>query len=144
MTNETTFENVQLLDKVFNIGLGWGTVIQYTVENGKTSTFWVVFKESGQEVRFTALGAVTTNSFTANNQTLFWDEVKIVAPVRPNVAPPVDTLMNVWSHPDHKWKRYSTGKFASDGRLLVFNDGATSKSASDPSRVFATDNWEVV
>lgn len=146
MTNETTFENVQLLDKVFNIGLGWGTVIQYTVKNGKTSTFWVVFKESGQEVHFTASGNVITNSFIASNQTLFWDEVKIVAPVRPvpkPVAPPVDTLVTVWIYPDCKCKRYSTGKFAPDGRLLVFNDGATSKSASAPTKVFAADNWEV-
>lgn len=143
MTNETTFENVKVNDKVYSLGLGWGRVTDIYLCSFYGLIYFSVQFASGK-VNYLPSGVVSTGCGVAVNQTLFWDEVKIVAPVKPKVAPPVDTLMNVWSHPDHKWKRYSTGKFASDGRLLVFNDGATSKSASDPSRVFATDNWEVV
>lgn len=140
MTNETTFENVQLLDKVFNIGLGWGTVIQRAVENGKTSTFWVVFKEYGHEIHFTASGTVTTNSFTATNQTLFWDEVKIVAPVKPVAVPPKDTLVLV----DGKLKRYSTGVLSESGKLLCYHNGANSITVDSPNMIVGWETWEVV
>ena len=136
MTNETTFENVNLLDRVFNVGLGWGRVTDiYFVAFKGISHFTVQFASG--KVNYLPSGVVSTGCGVAVNQTLFWDEVKIVAPVKPIPVPPKDTLVRV----NNDRLRYTTGQ-SKNGEIETYDHGANSKTSNGIASYWK--NWEVV
>ena len=66
---ETTFENVRVGDKVWHVGLGWRTVVR------THSKYFSI----GTDVLVDLNGIIETEDV----QSVFWDEVDIVAPPRP-------------------------------------------------------------
>ena len=71
---ETTFENAKVKDRVWSVEFGWGTV-------DSVHPYIEVIFQNNQMYRFNSDGS---RFFTLKvNQTLFWDEIKIVPPERP-------------------------------------------------------------
>lgn len=75
--NETTFENAQVGDRVWDFRYGWGTVSK--IEEGKRHQLKVDL-DYGAYLYFTFTGQYIESDL---NRTLFWDEVKFEAPPRP-------------------------------------------------------------
>ena len=74
--SETTFENSKVGDRVWSIEWGWGNIKEiYDLELNKK--MFVRFKTAG--FNYFLNGKWIEDS----NQTLFWDEIKIVPPERP-------------------------------------------------------------
>lgn len=73
---ETTFENAKVGDKVWSIQCGWGRISEILPGGYPITVEFNPFKCDG----FTYCGKFR---ITDNDQSLFWDEVKIEAPVKP-------------------------------------------------------------
>lgn len=139
MANETTFENVKVNDKVYSLGLGWGRVTDIYLCSFFGLIYFSVQFDSGK-LHYLPSGKVDSGGGFAVNQTLFWDEVKIVAPVKPVVVPPKDTLVLVGG----KFKRYSAGVLSESGKLICYHNGANSITVDSPNMLVGWETWEVV
>jgi hypothetical protein len=72
--SETTFENAKVGDRVWSVGMGWGEIVQI-----EERCIYVSFGKTSPTIRYTKHGREHIDV----NQTLFWDEIKIVPPLRP-------------------------------------------------------------
>ena len=74
------FDEAKAGEKVWSIGLGWGKIEE--IDSGHFPI--VVRFNNGHQISFTSLGHQWAQSI---NPTLFWDEIKIAPPEKPNTYP---------------------------------------------------------
>ena len=77
--SDTTFENAKVGDRVWSVEFGWGVVV-----DKKKDVFYVNFTKrtyTKENVFYSFDGKAF--KIERSNQTLFWDEIKIVPPARP-------------------------------------------------------------
>jgi hypothetical protein len=95
--NETTFENAQVGDRVWSYAYGWGTVTNHCPDS-YTGRYPIVVKfDTGSATgTYTKQGKFTTTE----PQTLFWDEIPIIAPPRPKrlVTKTAEVWINVYGY----------------------------------------------
>jgi hypothetical protein len=112
--NETTFENARVGDAVWYEGLGWGEVSD--IDEERKLPLVVEFEQG--TIRFFSLNGVKQGDI---NQTLFWDEIPIIAPPRPKrmVTKTVEVWMNVYSDiKNNTWlTQEAADKYASPNRI---------------------------
>lgn len=129
----TTFENAQVGDRVYSLIEGWVTIKAMYKGSKKpvcAGTHW--YKLDG----YYADG-------DGGMQILYWDVPEIITPKQTKQAPPVDTLVEVILADMTTLRRYSSGKFDDNGRLMCYQYGATSKTA-DSESWSAWDKWLIV
>lgn len=85
---ETTFENAKVGDRVWDIQRGWGKIKEIWKRETLGWKVRVLFEPNKEypyerEHGYTHEGLGEVNGGNALNRTLFWDEVKIVAPEMP-------------------------------------------------------------
>jgi hypothetical protein len=73
------FSEAKVGDRVWNIGLGWGT-INNIIKTHTTDYPIAILFDCGEEEEFTKDGRFWLRH---KHPTLFWDEVKIIPPPRP-------------------------------------------------------------
>jgi len=140
MTNSkqtTTFENVQVGDKVYTIGLGWGKVVSVSYTMDMRPLQFVVYFDSISLV-FNTLGQQISRDVTTTKQTVFWDEIIVTAPPKPRIIPAKDVLVAC-----DGYLRYSAGAINDSGDLWCYPDGRTS-ATREGRNLTAWANWEVV
>lgn len=131
----TTFETAKVGDKVWSLLSGWGVII--TMKPEDTYSLRVKFG-TGRSNWYTMDGK---NHSSNKNQTLFWDEVKIVAPHKSLPDFPADTKLFVWvKEGGIKYPRYFS-HFDGKGRAVCFLDGQTSWTTIGFTTVW--DYWEL-
>jgi hypothetical protein len=129
----TTFENVKARDKVWDVHLGWGEV--YLVGLDEYFPVIVVFPD-GQTRTYTEGGLYALSDA---NQTLFWDEVVIDAPVKPMPDLSVDAKVLVWNYGSRtKYCRHFS--HFENSKIYVFDKGTSSWTGISKS---AWDHWEL-
>ena len=104
--SETTFENAKVGDRVWSVEFGWGRV-------DSVHPYKEVIFQNNQMYRFNSDGS---RFFTLKvNQTLFWDEIRIVPPERPKRK--VVKTMNLWAviegHVYHTFKSFESAQAGS-------------------------------
>lgn len=134
----TTFENAKVGDRVYSLVHGWTEI--YSIK--PQSEYPIILKASGSSV----LGSHTWDGsiYTGGDQVLFWDKPTIIAPERPQQAPPVDTLVEVFSVCGKWIKRYSAGKFDEYGNLMVWTFGASSHTAEGDDAIARYREWRLI
>lgn len=131
----TTFETAKVGDRVWCIHSGWGEI---------RGTQWTdrypisVYFPNEEFKTYTVDGLYTVDDIT---QSLFWDEVVIVAPVKPAPELEVDAKVLVWVSPEHKHRRHFS-HFASNGDINTFDAGSTSFSRLHAASVTTWPYWE--
>lgn len=147
MTNSkqtTTFENVEVGDRVFSISMGWGRVVVVSYGTAmQPIKFRVQFDTA--ELAFNTKGcqlAINTDYIFTPNQVVFWGEPQFETPIKPVVVPAMDVLVRVSFHGLNTALRYSTGMLDDDGNLLCWDSGATSRTTSGHTGAWT--DWEVV
>lgn len=128
----TTFETAKVGDRVWSMGIGWGEILD--TNHSARYPIRVQFQR-GEYETYTLGGAHDAEDKT---QYLFWDEVKIKAPVKPLPDLEVDAKVLVWVEPDRKYKRHFA-HFRS-GELHVFDSGKTSWTGEVTT---GWDHWEL-
>ncbi len=135
----TTFEKAKVGDKVWGVSRGWGE-IRKIESDGNTYPLDVYF-DKGESFSFNRAGKYLVGD---KFQSLFWDEVKIVAPEQPKQVPPKDAKVLVWDTSGFKKNpRYSTGNLDTCGRLLCYDSGRTSWSDGDDGTATPWIHWEL-
>lgn len=137
MNKKVTFSDAKVGDRVWSLTEGWGTI---TARLTTYSTYPLSVEfENGAYRTYTLWGLLL---FTDLNPTLFWDEVKIEAPL-PQLE--VDAKVIVWDQDGRKYKRHFS-HFDEEGRLFAFSLGHTSFTSECSPEVWVTkwDNWELV
>lgn len=130
----TTFETAKAGNKVWDIRLGWGKVYHMR-ERHNVYLVEVIFPKGGR-LLYTVDGLYHKDDIT---QSLFWDEVKIKAPVMPLPDLEVDTKVIVWNNITRKTKRHFS-HFNPAGKIICFDNGMTSWTTNHTS---AWGNWEL-
>lgn len=128
------FDGIKVGDKVWDIRQGWGAVI--TLMQCHTYPIEVRF-ENGYDT-YTRDGYCSLEDV---NPSLFWDEIKLVAPQKPVPLLEVDTKVVVWLSKNGMKIYRHFSHFDEYGFLYVFTDGRTSFT-SDGNTV-RYDNWEL-
>lgn len=129
----TTFETAKVGDKVWSLFSGWGVITTMSPDN----TYWLRVKYGiGKFDWYTMDGKYHPSNI---NQTLFWDEVEIVAPHKPLPDLPVDTKVYVWMDGGNKIPRYFS-HFDEKGRAVCFR-GQSNRSTGGFTTVW--DYWEL-
>ena len=131
----TTFETARIGDKVWCMRSGWGEI---------RDTHWTnrypiyVYFPNDEFKLYTADGFYDDDDIS---QTLFWDEVKIVAPQKPLPELEVDTKVLVWGNNNIKHR----GHFShfSNGRIYTFDSGSTSFTKLHSNSVTGWPHWEL-
>ena len=131
----TTFETARIGDKVWSVERGWGVI--RSLDGGEEYPIKVEF-QNGRTPYYTLGGKRLT---TQENQTLFWDEVKIVAPQKPLPNLDVDAKVLVWTDPSKKHRRHFS-HFNGD-RICTFDGGATSFSMLHRNSITSWPYWEL-
>lgn len=131
----TTFETARIGDKVWSLWSGWGEVIE--IERSESYPIYVSFP-NGEYESFTLDGLFSEDDI---QQTLFWDEVKIVAPQKPLPDLEVDAKVLVWTDPLKKHRRHFS-HFNGD-RINTFDSGATSFSKLHRNSITSWPYWEL-
>lgn len=132
--NTTTFESVQVGDKVWSVLYGWGVVSE--VSKGSAYPLRAHF-QGGVRRWYTSEGKQYK---THVSQILFWDEVKIEAPKKPLPDLEVDAKIFVWDDPRRKFKGHFS-HFDENGGICVFMDGRTSFSSECDTELWKY--WEL-
>ena len=127
----TTFEDAKVGDKVWDMRIGWTTIISIN-----DVSRYPIRTETGKT--YTTLGTCTIED---KFPVLFWDEVTITPPEKPLPKLEVDTKVLVWDTPDSKVKRYFS-HFNKDGDIATFSGGRTSWSTNDNSTII-WEYWEL-
>lgn len=132
----TTFKTARIGDRVWHLEYGWGVVVDITAGDYPIA---VDFENDYYEVveRFTFEGKFRLAPF---NQTLFWDEIEIVAPSKPLPDLPVDTKVLVWMDGGVKVARHLS-HLVEQGKAVCYDDGQTSWTTRGRHTVW--DNWEL-
>ena len=97
--NETTFENVQVNDKVYDILRGWGTIVEIRSQH---NTIEVSFPNHSRGTYF-----IDGKADRRENRRLYWEQPEIHADPRPARATrkTITKYANVFKrsplHPDH-------------------------------------------
>jgi hypothetical protein len=117
---ETTFENAKVGDRVWSVEFGWGVVV-----DKKKDVFYVNFTKrtyTKENVFYSFDGKAF--KIGKSNQTLFWDEIKIVPPERPKrkVVRNIERWVNVYPGPIIKTagcyeNRYEADRRSDPGRI---------------------------
>lgn len=128
------FADIKVGDKVWDICRGWGVITTLMV--CPTYPIEVEFKNGH--------GSYTRDGYSSLedvNPSLFWDEIKLVAPQKPVPLLEVDTKVVVWL-PINGIKIYRHfSHFDEYGFLYVFVDGRTSFTSDGTTHRY--DNWEL-
>ena len=132
----TTFETAKVGDRVWCIRRGGGEIL----ETGCSDDYPIyVSFEGGDSATYTICGLFSNNDVT---RSLFWDEVVIVAPVKPIPELEVDAKVLVWVSPEHKHRRHFS-HFSNNGDINTFDAGSTSFSRLHAASVTTWPFWEV-
>lgn len=131
----TTFKTARIGDRVWHLEYGWGVVVDITAGDYPIA---VDFENDYYEVveRFTFEGKFRLAPF---NQTLFWDEIEIIAPSKPLPNLPVDTRIIIWNAGE-KHNRYFS-HFDDNGNAVCFAGG--SDSWTSDGEVATWTRWEL-
>lgn len=130
----TTFETAKIGDRVWCMRNGWGEILGASGLDDYPIA--VRFKGDGFKT-YTLGGFYSEDEVT---QSLFWDEVMVVAPKKPLPALKKDTKVLVWNDDGPKHKSYFAGWCAINGLIMTYDYGATSWSSIG----FSTwQNWEL-
>lgn len=135
--NTTTFENAKVNDKIWSIKYRrWFTITRIhtnciTISDGNITTY----------CNFDGSRYNTNDKF----QSYFWDEIEIIAPVKPLPKLKVDTKVIVWNNEDNISRKYHAyfSHFDNTGKIRTFIDGKTSWSNNN-SYMPSWDFWELV
>jgi hypothetical protein len=115
--NETTFENARVGDRVCDVVYGWGTVSR--IDEGAIFPVRVEFRKNHR--KFTITYFFSGQQTHGRPQTLFWDEIPIIAPPRPKrlVTKTAVGWMNVYpSNVFEFWDTQATAdEYASKRRI---------------------------
>ena len=99
MSNETTFENAQVGDRVWSSKWGWGEVLVIT----KRFTYPIEVRFSDTCSEYHTLKGVNVEG---EMQSLFWDELTIPTRPKRKVTKTIEAWANVY--PDGKYYVYET------------------------------------
>lgn len=133
----TTFETAKVGDKVWSIVYGWGEISdilpheKYPIEVTFNST------DNFYEDQYTYCGKAL---ITLPSQSLFWDEIKIVAPSKPLPNLPIDTKVLVWKDGGDKIPRHFY-RFDESGKAECYLEGQTSWTTDGGTAYW--ENWEL-
>ena len=131
----TTFEDAKVGDQLWSVEFGWGEVVS---RDTLSQCFTVEFNHD--EFETYSFKGTRKRPIREKMQTLFWDEVKFKAPVKPLPDLEVDTKVLVWRDDGTKHNRYFAGWSAVNGLIMTYDYGATSWSGIG----FTTwPNWEL-
>ena len=128
------FADIKVGDKVWDIRQGWGAVI--TLMQCHTYPIEVRF-ENGYDT-YTRDGYCSLEDV---NPSLFWDEIKLVAPQKPVPLLEVDTKVVVWLSKNGMKIYRHFSHFDEYGFLYVFTDGRTSFTSDGNTVLY--ENWEL-
>lgn len=78
----TTFESAKVGDKVWSFEFGWGSIVDILQDEDRPIT--CKFENFNMNIQYSLFGLLSKYS---TYQTLFWDEIKIVAPEKPRWKP---------------------------------------------------------
>ena len=78
----TTFESAKVGDKVWSFEFGWGSIVEILQDEDRPIT--CKFENFNINIQYSLFGLLSKYS---TYQTLFWDEIKIVAPEKPRWKP---------------------------------------------------------
>ena len=134
MKRTTTFETAKVGDKVWSlITRKWHTIV-----NTKCDSVYNIVLNNGHT--YDRKGCM----YQRSHQTLFWDEVKIVAPEKPLPELAVDTPVIVWDTETYKHKAHFS-HFHDEGKIVCFFAGRTSWSIGKVTgeHIFTWDNWRL-
>lgn len=123
----TTFENIQIGDKVWCMAEGWGVVDD--IEEYSDYPLRVSFP-NGSYRMYTLDGLDSAYANDRKVQSLFWDEIVNEAPEKPIPELAVDTKVIVWDSDMFRCKRYFS-HFNSSGEIECFVHGKTSWTTED-------------
>lgn len=132
----TTFESAKVGDPVWCMRSGWGDIRD--VGSTERYPISVYFPEVDEFNSYTTDGFYDENHIT---QSLFWDEVVIVAPEKPLPKLEVDTKVLVWTDPNKKNKRHFS--HFNHGRIYTFDSGSTSFTKLHRDSVTGWPHWEL-
>lgn len=129
----TTFEDAKVGDRVYSLVVG------------RFLEIVDINRHSNYPIRLAGNYACTYSGrhyCAGGDQTYFWGKPDIIAPNKPLIIPPVDTLVEVENTQTvRSVKRYSAGRLAPDGiSLLCWSEGRTSITASSE---YDTTPWKV-
>jgi hypothetical protein len=137
----TSFETAKVGDKVYDYAKGWGIVedaeSSYSVQ-GLSMPIKVRFDASGMISNYTKQG-----TRLQDKQQLFWDEVEIIAPIKPLPDLEVDTKLLVWNDDDDILYRRYFACFSDDGKVCCYNNGKSSWSGYSDEHVTKWDNYRI-
>lgn len=134
MKNTTTFENAKVNDKIWSIEYRrWFTITRIhnnciTISDDDFTTY----------CNFDGSRYNTNDKF----QSYFWDEIEIIAPVKPLPKLKVDTKVIVWNDNTSRKHNAYFSHFNDKGRICTFIDGRTSWSTGG-SYIPSWDFWEL-
>lgn len=132
----TTFELACVGDKVWFIHTReWGTVAEVYPELPYTLK---VHFDGGGIVSFTLDGKEYTGQ---RFQSLFWDEIPIIAPSKPLPKLEVDTKVLVWGTDKRNAEKRYFSHFDADGKIYVFAGGSTSWTNNGSTMSYS--RWEL-
>jgi hypothetical protein len=99
---ETTFEKAQVGDKVWSVEYGWGKIVD--INNSLRYPITVEFND------FASLKLFSFHGSYEDHQTLFWDEIPIVAPPRPKrmVRKAVEFWLNIYPENPYRYIVFPT------------------------------------
>lgn len=135
MSNTTTFENAKVNDKIWSIkDRKWYYI---KIIHANYLTIASVDDKLINVCNFD--GSIGNDEF----QSYFWDEIEIIAPVKPKPKLKVDTKVIVWNYNStHIRHNQYFSHFDATGRIHVFVDGRTSWS-NDNRCKSSWDCWEL-
>ena len=133
MSNTTTFENAKVNDKIWSIKYRrWFTVT-------RIQTNYIIISDGNINTSCNFDGSVNGDKF----QSYFWDEIEIIAPVKPKPKLKVDTKLIVWNYNSSRRYNQYFSHFDDTGRIHAFADGRTSWSNDNRYTSRSWDCWEL-
>ena len=133
------FSNAKVGDKVWDIRIGWGTIIDNHSKGNKDYPICVQFEATGANEYYTACGKYYSEDI---NPSLFWDEIKFDVPKKPLPKLEVDTKVIVWNNYNSTKYHRHFHSFNKNGVIVTWGNGKTSFTASK-SDWSTWDNWEL-
>ena len=135
MMNITTFENAKVNDQIWSIEhRKWFYIAAIHVK-------YLVISDGNINTCCNFDGSKNSNKF----QSYFWNEIEIIAPIKPKPKLKVDTKVIVWNNEDNISRKYHAyfSHFDNTGKIRTFIDGKTSWSNNN-SYMPSWDFWELV
>lgn len=118
MDNTTTFENAKVNDQIWSIEYRrWFYITAINVK-------YLVISDGNINTYCNFDGSKNDNKF----QSYFWNEIEIIAPIKPKPKLKVDTKVIVWNDNTSRKHNEYFSHFDDTGRIYTFIDGRTSWS----------------